>query len=183
MQFQYTCNQTICLFNFFQIGLSLNFLQRSLLPITLLRFVFKYFTNYYNAMCFPPASWSLCQELILIIETEILNVCVLRAWPTLGTVVQCCQSSTVFTALPPKWVSVPVRKLSGEMQHPLLLKQKVPVTLKYCSASATLVGNTLLMKRPNVLVPIHSADSLALKININKLETKQPIWKINHKNN
>ena len=39
------------------------------------------------------------------------------------------------------------------------------------------MGNTLLMKRPNVLVPIHSADSLALKININKLETKQPIWK------
>ena len=63
------------------------------------------------------------------------------------------------------------------MQHPLLLKHTVPVILKYCSASATLVGNTLLMKRPNVLVPIHSADSLALKININKLETKQPIWK------
>ena len=52
-----------------------------------------------------------------------------------------------------------------------------PVTLKYCSANATLVGNTLLIKRPNVLVPIQSADSLALKTNINKLETKQPIWK------
>ena len=50
-----------------------------------------------------------------------------------------------------------------------------PVTLKYCSASATLVGNTLLIKRPNVLVPIHSADSLALNANINKLDTKQPI--------
>ena len=56
------------------------------------------------------------------------------------------------------------------------LFMELPVTLKYCSASATLVGNTLLMKRPNVLVPIHSADSLALKININKLDDKQPIW-------
>ena len=27
-------------------------------------------------MSFPPASWSLCQEVILIIETEILNVSV-----------------------------------------------------------------------------------------------------------
>ena len=72
-------------------------------------------------------------------------------------------------------------KCNNHYWPPLLLKHKVPVTLKYCSASATLVGNTLLMKRPNVLVPIHSADSLALKININKLETKQPIWKINHK--
>ena len=66
--------------------------------------------------------------------------------------------------------------------RPIDFASYLPVTLKYCSASATLVGNTLLMKRPNVLVPIHSADSLALKININKLETKQPIWKINHKN-
>ena len=113
-------------------------------------------------------------------DTEFF--CVSGGWPTLRTVVQCRQSSTVFTVLTPKWVSIPVRKLSGEMQHPLLLKHTVPVTLKYCSASATLVGNTLLMKRPNVLVPIHSADSLALKININKLETKQPIWKKNHKN-
>lgn len=55
------------------------------------------------------------------------------------------------------------------------------MTLKYCSASATLVGNTLLIKRPNVLVPIHSADSLALKININKLDTKQPICKTENK--
>lgn len=53
----------------------------------------------------------------------------------------------------------------------------LPVTLKYCSASATLVGNTLLIKRPKVLVPIHRADSLALKININRLDTKQPIYK------
>ena len=134
-------------------------------------------------MNFPPISRSFCQEMIHIVETEILNFSVFRvANPTPSTVVQCCQSSTVFTALTPKWVSAPVQKVSGEMQHPLILTHKVPVTLKYCSASATLVGNTLLMKRPKVLVPIHSADSLALKININKLETKQPIWKKKHKN-
>lgn len=57
------------------------------------------------------------------------------------------------------------------------IRSYLPVTLKYCSASATLVGNTLLIKRPKELVPIHRADSLALKININRLDTKQPIYK------
>lgn len=76
MHLQYTCKQIICHFNFFHLGLSLTFLQTPLLPIILLRFVLKYFTNYYSAMSFPPTSGSLCQEVVLIIETEILNVSV-----------------------------------------------------------------------------------------------------------